>query len=218
MVVGESRAGTPARYRRRVDVWLASAITGATAIVAAAVGARAVYHSSRAERRERERSELVAALAEYIATVDALTMQLGRVPVVKPSSSKAGRVLDRAAEGLERLVGEAQTQMLREMLQPRLMRRLEELTDRFWMANARLQLVASREVRDVMNEVTDVIGPWSETPGAAYFGTWTPVRLRLGRVARAAAGNAAGELPEEPALERPSDRPAIAERSEGVEA
>lgn len=200
-----------------MEVWIASAVTGATAIAAAWVTARAVYRSSQAERRERDRSELVAALAEYIATVDALTMQLGRVPAVKPSSSRAGRALDRAAEGLERLVGEAQTQMLREMLQPRLMRRLEELTDRFWMANARLQLVASRDVRDVMNEVADVIGPWSEAPGAAYFDTWTPVRMRLGRVARAAVGNAAGELPEEPALERPPDLPAISERSEGVE-
>lgn len=129
-------------------------------------------HLARTVRRERQQTELVAALGAYLAAADLVANVFASTP---PPRSLG--LLDRVAD---RIIGARPLHLLAAMAE-----RLafgdsnSRLLDRFFDASNRVRLLAPIEILGYMNDVDRLFGDWQEETGARQLRRWGELREQL---------------------------------------
>jgi len=141
--------------------------TGIWVVVAAGVGAAAGFAGSALERRTQRSGERKAAAAGWLAAVDAIASAYASLPAA-PAESTPGRLAraaDAVAARVEQFFGPYAIHTLRLWFFSPMLRPIGRAIDQFWIANARLVLIAPADVLDELRPVTKVIAQMGERPG-----------------------------------------------------
>jgi hypothetical protein len=150
-------------------------INAASGLLGALIGAGAVLLTTRGERREQARGELTRGYAEYLGACDQIANQLRQLPL------RNEREL-RREQKIQRIIG-ARTYyaVTRATIAPQA-QRFWGMMDRYYVAAARLRLVASDETLQLMRKVDDAFESWAERPGRPredMLDTWLDLRGQL---------------------------------------
>jgi hypothetical protein len=164
-----------------MEDWVPAVIGATSGILGAAVGGATTYATQRAVGRSQQRDELTAALVAYGYALDALHLQIQRLPrstVVARASEKM--INFKRAPNLNRLIewGFSTT----------IGRDAERAIDRLLATTNRLALVAPAEVLDIVERVNELLSVVNERDDD-WDAKWTAARAELLVQARGNVGS-----------------------------
>jgi hypothetical protein len=140
------------------------------------------HWAEKRRQREHNRTVLRAALANYLAALDSLTLEYMDEPI-RPTPDRLDRALDALATRLGfSLLGELLARIIHRMAYGR---RPAELMDRMAQASAELRLVATPEVLDLMQRLDDLFRD-ARPKDDAWREEWRAMRENLRTGFRAA--------------------------------
>lgn len=171
-------------YRRRsisndwsMEDWVVAAISAASGIVGAGVGGAATYLSQRAAGNAQERGELSAALIQYGYALDALNIEIQRLP----RRTRLARLGERAINSdrmpnLNRLIEWVFTKTIG--------RDGQRAIDRLIATTNRLVMVAPKTLLDPIERISSLLGRVEERD-QSWDRDWAAARADVLTAARA---------------------------------
>jgi hypothetical protein len=154
-------------------------VGGATGLVGALIGAGAALWVYRADRRARDRDELVAALQTFATSLDVVVGELRRNAPPRRWLRRASVAVDKTLPELGWLAGP-----LIEMLWPR----TTAISDQLLVAVNRLIAVAPQHTLAEAEEAGKLIASWPGARDGEWDQQWTAYRNRLQQHIRDLAG------------------------------
>jgi hypothetical protein len=155
-------------------------ISAASAILGYTANMLQQRHNRKTERDIAYQTELQRAMREYLAALDALTLEASDHPV-KPRPTRIELWLERVIKGtVFEFVGHILVRLVQRAVYGR---RLNDLSDRLVAASAHLRLVAPTIVDDYMREA-ESIGKEHRPGDEQWNERWTKFRLRMRQVFR----------------------------------
>jgi hypothetical protein len=159
--------------------WISAAIAGGSAIAGGAVVAISNYWVRRADIRESRRTELRAAVVDYLHMVDLIGLEASR----QPKSGRSVRALNRFIEQRAPQIDYTTGRLHEAIFTPHLRR----LMDRLSFATNRLLMVAPFELLAPMEDVNVALADF-EGPDPDWNQRWEDARKRFAIACRELVG------------------------------